>query len=83
MSVQLESSGNDGTIRTSDMVDGQIGITPEEDIIQRHDNVLLCWTVFVVIGQRGGKSFTTTYDEVINFRVRLLRKGEKIVITNN
>jgi len=42
VSVQLESSGNDGTIRTSDMVDGQIGITPEEDIIQRHDNVLLC-----------------------------------------
>ena len=42
MSVQLESSGNDGTIRTSDMVDGQIGTTPEEDIIQRHDNVLLC-----------------------------------------
>lgn len=90
MSVQLEKQ-DDGSICVFDMKDGQIGVLTH--ILSGDDKIFgnLCGlvvqrysTILCVIGEKSEKSFPLAFfHRNKNFRVRLLRKGEKIIVTQN
>lgn len=83
MELRLENSPQ-FDIAAQDMKDGEIGVITRWPLLEREGNIVMRYlNDLIQIGCPYGKSWPNNFTYVMDrneFRVRLLAKGEKIVI---